>query len=71
MKNSSFIIVFWLSFHSLCHQKPLPIKKEKETSNKDRNIEESNNKIETQRNIPTRRQSSLNKYKYMIYSVYK
>ena len=40
MKNNSFIIVFWLSFHSLCHQKPSPIKKKKkETSNKDRNRE--------------------------------
>ena len=39
MKNK-FSYVFWLSFHSLCHQKPLPIKKrKKETSNKDRNIE--------------------------------
>ena len=51
MKNNSFIIVFWLSFHSLCHQKPLPITKKKEkkkkkerkkeTSNKDRNIEKT------------------------------
>ena len=40
MKNNCFIIVFWLSFHSLCHQKPSPIKKrKKETSNKDRNRE--------------------------------
>ena len=39
MKTNSFIIVFLLSFHSLWHQIPLPIKKrKKETSNKDRNI---------------------------------
>ena len=75
MKNNSFIIVFWLSFHSHCHQKPLAIKKKKKERKKHQiKIEtekKSNNKIKTQRNIPTRRQSSLNKYKYMIYSVHK
>ena len=81
MKNNSFIIVFWLSFHSHCHQKPLPIGKKKKTEKKKKERKKHqikietekkpNNKIKTQRNIPTRRQSSLNKYKYMIYSVYK
>ena len=37
MKNNSFIIVF--VFTPSLHQKTLPIKKKKETSNKDRNIE--------------------------------
>ena len=67
MKNNSFIIVFWLSFHSLFHQKPLPIKKERKKHQiKIETEKKSNNKIKTQRNIPIRRQSSLNKYKYMI-----
>ena len=60
MKNNSFIIVYWLSFHSLCHQKPLPIKKErKKHEMKIETEKKSNNKIKIQRNIPTRRQSSL------------